>query len=304
MTPEQMWDSFVTLINDRPDLPNIALREQTDAFLANARKLGEALDRLSAAELLQRADITSEIFKSNVARFKVLQRQLAEARERGDKAQIPVLGKQLGALRKTEIETANEHIYVPAVLKLSGESRQSAGKTSYEDIEVPGYMPRDRTAEKAEQTKLFLKDAARHGFPPNQQDTYVKHRQSMMRLWPRAAEIDSPAPPGHALREFGQSDRESVENANHEASVPQALALMNGQLMTSVLNPWSQLMQAVKRAPYPDEQVRAVYLTLFSRAPTANERAAWEKAQVEGGLNKVEDLVYALLNTQQFIFVQ
>ena len=44
----------------------------------------------------------------------------------------------------------------------------------------------------------------------------------------RAAEIESPAPRGHYLREFGQSDREMIENSNSDASVPQALALMNG----------------------------------------------------------------------------
>jgi len=41
-------------------------------------------------------------------------------------------------------------------------------------------------------------------------------------------------------------------------------------------------------------------LTLFSRLPTAHERQLWEKAK-KSGLNKNEDLAYALLNTRQFI---
>ncbi len=157
--------------------------------------------------------------------------------------------------------------------------------------------------EQAAQAQLFLEESKRFGIPTGKQDAYVDHRQTMMRLWPRAAEIDSPAPAGHALREFGQSDRDAVENANHDASVPQALVLMNGAMLPNILNPWSQLRLAVRQSRYADDQVEAVYLALFSRKPTADEKASWSKAQTRG-VNQIEDLIYALLNTQQFIFIQ
>lgn len=125
----------------------------------------------------------------------------------------------------------------------------------------------------------------------------------MQRLWPRAAELDSPAPAGHPLREFGQSDRDPVENANHDASVPQALLLLNGPLNAHIRNPWSQLKQAVKQAKYPDDRVEAVYLALLSRRPAREELARWREEQSASGAS-LDDLIYALLNTQQFIFVQ
>ncbi|MDZ4289253.1 MAG: DUF1549 domain-containing protein [Prosthecobacter sp.] len=302
MTAEQIWDSFTTLINAQPDLPNLELRKQTDTFLANARKLGEAIDNLSPEELLQRADITSEIFRTNAARFKELQKQIAEARAREDKAQVGKFARELGALRKTEIRTANDNIYVPAILKLSSAARQPSGSVDYKDIEVPGFMPKDRSFEEQQQTAIFLAEAELKHFPTAQQESYLTFRRAMMRLWPRAAELESPAPPGHALREFGQSDRESVENANDAASVPQALVLMNGQMMTNILNSWSQLMLAVNRTAKPEDRLGTIYLTLLSRQPTPREQAAWTTAQANG-LTK-EDLIYALLNSQQFIFVQ
>jgi hypothetical protein len=43
-----------------------------------------------------------------------------------------------------------------------------------------------------------------------------------------------------------------------------------------------------------------VYLTLLSRLPTEAEKSAWTKS----GLDSIEDLVFALINTQQFIFVR
>jgi hypothetical protein len=125
----------------------------------------------------------------------------------------------------------------------------------------------------------------------------------MNRLYPRAAEMETPAPLGHPLREFGQSDRESVENSNREASVPQVLVLMNGEMMTRILNSWSQIKMSVKQAQYPEDKIDAVYLTILSRKATSEERAMWSKAQASG-LDQIDDLIYALLNTQQFIFIQ
>ena len=44
-------------------------------------------------------------------------------------------------------------------------------------------------------------------------------------------------------------------------------------------------------------------MTILSRKPSANEKAAWLKAQ-DNGLTDMQDLVFSLLNTQQFIFIQ
>jgi hypothetical protein len=57
----------------------------------------------------------------------------------------------------------------------------------------------------------------------NDVDAYLKSRRAQAKDWPRAAELDSPAPRGHYLREFGQSDRDLIDNANYDASMPQAL---------------------------------------------------------------------------------
>jgi hypothetical protein len=119
----------------------------------------------------------------------------------------------------------------------------------------------------------------------------------------RAADLDSPAPRGHYLRDFGQSDRDMIENANPEATIGQALVLMNSGLFEAITQPFTQLSFNVAGARYPEEQLDAVYQTLLTRRPTAGEIAAWEAAR-KAGLDSVEDLVFALINTQQFIFVQ
>jgi hypothetical protein len=62
-------------------------------------------------------------------------------------------------------------------------------------------------------------------------------------------------------------------------------------------------MLSIRKAPYPDDKVEAAYLALLSRPPTAREKEIWGKA-ADQGLTQTEDLIYALLNTQQFIFIQ
>ena len=79
--------------------------------------------------------------------------------------------------------------------------------------------------------------------------------------------------------------------------------MMNGQLLPQILNKYSQLMLNVAKAKYPDDQVEATYMSVLTRKPTQHERDVWAAAS-ESGLNEMDDLIYALLNTQQFIFVQ
>ena len=59
--------------------------------------------------------------------------------------------------------------------------------------------------------------------------------------WARASELTTPAPRGHFLRDFGQSDRNVIENANDQASVPQVLNLLNGPLAPALTNRFSVL---------------------------------------------------------------
>jgi hypothetical protein len=79
--------------------------------------------------------------------------------------------------------------------------------------------------------------------------------------------------------------------------------MMNGSLLPQLLDTFSQLMLTVRKAQYPDDKVEAAYMTVLSRKPTVNEKNAWLKAQ-DNGLQDIKDLVFSLLNTQQFIFIQ
>lgn len=120
----------------------------------------------------------------------------------------------------------------------------------------------------------------------------------------RASEVDSPARPGHFLRQFGQSDRETIENANTEATVPQMLTLLNGPMYSQLLNRNSVLADKLKKVRTAEERVEVIFLTILSRRPTAKEKKIVLAEMTNGNYRELADVVWALLNTRQFMFVQ
>ncbi len=123
----------------------------------------------------------------------------------------------------------------------------------------------------------------------------------------RASELVQPAPAGHFLREFGQSDRELVENANDEASITQALAMLNGPALSAVTNRYSVLMRDLRelRGRRFGERLDTIYLTMLSRLPTKEEKAIFREAwAADPESGTVPGIVWTLLNTRQFLFIQ
>lgn len=362
MSAEQMWDSFVTLINPNPDMINQTSRDTMEQRILQAKKIADGVDSLSAEEALMGLKKSAVIYGTNRERTEKQQKLYAEARsaardmqEKADamkpgpeqdaaiakakelKAKSDAIRSEVNRIqnegrRVTYAEVINvgqKKLYekvtgkpyqtvalntkggsdgaAPAMMS-GGEMMMTSTGVRTERVNVPGYDRKELTPEEkqavSEKIRAALTEEADfYGIPEKDRRNYYRDREGVNRNWLRAAELESPAPRGHYLREFGQSDRETIENANNEASVPQALAMMNGQLLPQILSKHSQLMLTVNKAQYPDDKVEAIYKTVLSRKPTTREKEAWLKAQ-DSGLTNMEDLVFSLLNTQQFIFIQ
>jgi hypothetical protein len=129
----------------------------------------------------------------------------------------------------------------------------------------------------------------------------------------RASEMDSPAQPGHFLREFGQSDREQIENSNSDPAVTQVLSMMNGYVEEKISRDASSvLMQTALAAKSAKECTESVYLSMLNRKPLKSEARAWNKefdaASKVRDMTKVKevyaDLIWTLANSNEFIFVK
>ena len=326
MTAEQIWDSFVTLIQPTPDLPQ---RHGIDAEMASRinykGKLSDALDLLTAQEIFDGSMKAAEAYEAGAQRAKVLKDAYEAAQKAKDKPLMEKLNIDIRMLNFTARTGIHDNIVVPAVARLytqktgrpapapvpvepptTDELKKAGQQRKY--IPVPGYDVDGSIAREEEITRqareaIFLAEAERFGIPQADRDRYLATRRNQDREWTRAANLDSPAPRGHYLREFGQSDRDMIENANPDASMSQALVLMNSALFEQITQPWTQLGLNLAHARYPEDQFDSIYQILLTRRPTAAEKTRWEAAR-QSGLDSVEDLIFALINTQQFIFVQ
>lgn len=123
-------------------------------------------------------------------------------------------------------------------------------------------------------------------------------------LLARAAELPSPMPPGHFLRQFGQSDRESIQASSTDGSVPQVLQMFNGSITHMILHPKSLMYKTVTEEKTPSERVQVIFHSILARSPTAEEKqiALSEiEAHGEAGYGNV---IWSLVNTREFLFIQ
>jgi hypothetical protein len=124
-----------------------------------------------------------------------------------------------------------------------------------------------------------------------------------------AMRMASPAPVGHFLRVFGQTDRGALdERRDHSPSMRQALMMLNGKLTNEAarvgpLEPVYNLIAGPSADV--DAAIKLVYREALTREPTAEELAdaktiIKEAAKPTDGL---ADLRWALFNSNEFRFI-
>ena len=116
----------------------------------------------------------------------------------------------------------------------------------------------------------------------------------------RASELPQPTPGGHFLRMFGQGNRDFINDSWRQATVPQALLMLNSDFFDHVARSGSPLSEAMKRASSPSDIIRAVFLAVLTREPS--------KAEIKTCLDTLGEtrnpkaLARTLLTTAEFAF--
>ncbi len=120
----------------------------------------------------------------------------------------------------------------------------------------------------------------------------------------RASELTTPLPPGHFLRQFGQSDRELIEGGNTDGSVPQALQMFNGAITHMLLEPDSLLAKNVLKESNQADQIDVIFLSVLSRRATSDDRRIADAEIRKYNKAGFGNIIWALVNTPEFLFVQ
>ncbi|MDP6718812.1 MAG: DUF1553 domain-containing protein, partial [Pirellulaceae bacterium] len=119
--------------------------------------------------------------------------------------------------------------------------------------------------------------------------------------WLRASELPQPMPPTHFLRIAGQSAREVADDGSTEGGITESLALMNGEVTKSLMTN-SLVMNATRKKNTHVEQIALLYRSCLSRLPREQDTSQCLAAldqELELG-----DIVWALLNSREFMFIQ
>ena len=121
----------------------------------------------------------------------------------------------------------------------------------------------------------------------------------------RASDLPSPAPDGHFLRQFGQSNRDLISASHEDANVPQLLNLLNGFVEERLLNQTQAVLRReMIRARVPAKQIRTAYVGVLSREPNSEEMNMWLRIMRGDPRQGTKDLIWTLLNTHEFLFVR
>jgi hypothetical protein len=121
----------------------------------------------------------------------------------------------------------------------------------------------------------------------------------------RASELPSPAPDGHFLRQFGQSNRDLISASHEDANVPQLLNLLNGFVEERLLNQTQAVLRReMIRARVPAKQIKTAYVGVLSREPNPEEMNMWLRIMRGDPRQGTKDLIWTLLNTHEFLFVR
>lgn len=119
----------------------------------------------------------------------------------------------------------------------------------------------------------------------------------------RASELPQPLPEGHFLRQFGQSDRAAIHDSHTDGTVPQLLTMFNGPVTHMMLEAGSVIYNELVAEKSPDAQVERIFLALLCRKPTVAERQTALR-EMRTGAAGYGNVIWALLNTREFLFVQ
>lgn len=182
-------------------------------------------------------------------------------------------------------------------IKLKEEQTQKS--KTLKKIDVSNYIsPKEKTKELTNKNQMTTK--------PKEQETAMEPEPTKLkdRLQGLASDIPSPAPSNHYLHFFGQSNHLIIEQGNQDPTMPQVLALLNGQLTTQFILKNSYIKRQVNQVKENSDKIDYLYQVILTRKPSESEKSIALNYLNKNAKTGIEDLMWALVNTREFLFIQ
>jgi hypothetical protein len=325
MTAEQIWDSLVTLMKENPDEASHDTYLETMRGLTRIEWMDRTVAALTPAELVDGAKKVSEYSKELTAD---VQAKTAALKDSKDEEVIRAAKSAAKTQRAKIYAKADEIVFEEGfqkLAKLGQEDKAALAKKTDAQFanqvteavkhfgripsmeEAIGYVLKEQreavvNVSKARRDREMTEWDVKKGPPRQAYNAFADYRDRNVL---RASDLRNPAPNGHFLRLYGQSDREIVDNGNRDASVMQALTMMNGSLFRNLTSPYSVISRNMTKSENRDAVIDTVYLSLLSRRASEEEKAMLRPILEEGkGAEGRGDLLWTVLNTRQFLFIE
>jgi hypothetical protein len=94
-----------------------------------------------------------------------------------------------------------------------------------------------------------------------------------------------------------------IDGSVKSGSVPQVLMMMNGKAQQMLTSPDSLIFRTMEKVKSPPEKVEALFVSVLNRRPTLAEKDIAKRA-LSGGEDGYANMIWALINTREFIFIQ
>jgi hypothetical protein len=120
----------------------------------------------------------------------------------------------------------------------------------------------------------------------------------------RASEMPQPQRPDHFLRQFGQGDRTLISGDSVEGHVPQILTMFNGPISHKLLYEGTVIYDEVAGASTASNKIEVIFLSILTRPPTRLDKRVAMAEMESAGAAGVGNLIWSLLNTREFMFIQ
>lgn len=122
----------------------------------------------------------------------------------------------------------------------------------------------------------------------------------------RASELPTPTPANHFLSQFGMGDRDSIQSSRQAATVPQVLTMFNGWTTHTMLERGSVIYDNVVDQASADLAIETIFRSILARRPSLGEErlAKTELSSAETPAAGCGNLIWGLLNTREFMFIQ
>ncbi|MCB1234731.1 MAG: DUF1549 domain-containing protein [Verrucomicrobiae bacterium] len=313
MSAEQIWDSLVTLVNPDPEAGNWKQALELQVRDANYQMLTAAIESKTPDQLIADAKTIAQRQKGIQEELDRIQKAQVKARQNKETQKARELAQETNRLRTDLRTNVFNTVYKPALAKAAIEVASLELPEDLGEIEMkpdmvddngrPTRELRDRI-QKAENT-LAERQLDSLGIADDRdRRNMANYLRNVNNTWLRAANLQTPAPANHFLRQFGQSDRETIQNAEDAASVPQALTMLNSNIFETVTNGASVIGRAMAGTETPESKIETLFLGLLNRPPTAEETALVLADLESRGDDLFKDTAFALLNSQEFYFVK